>query len=177
MKNKFLLTASDNGVTTSYNGGTSNAYGLITQSRTTTGGKTLVTSYAKGNRLSENETTGGIYTDRQVITYYPNTDLIKQYGEWYFNYDRNGSLTAMGKSTVGKATAEKSEEENLFASWNFDAGQGEVWYYEYDMSGRMTRSSSSKKGTEGLTERASYTYDYRGLLERKHTVTLQQMKA
>lgn len=47
---------------------------------------------------------------------------------------------------------------------NFNATSGEVWYYEYDMSGRMTRSSSSKKGTGGLTERASYAYDYRGLL-------------
>ena len=31
----------------------------------------------------------------------------------------------------------------------------------------MTKSSSSKKGTSGLTERAAYAYDYRGLLVKK----------
>lgn len=77
MKNKFLLTASDNGVTTSYNGGTSNAYGLITQSRTTTRGKTLVTSYAYDKGLRVNEIT---YPDARTVSYgYNGTGLLDSY--------------------------------------------------------------------------------------------------
>ena len=46
---------------------------------------------------------------------------------------------------------------------------GELWAYEYDLSNRLTKVLHSENGRRNLTERASYTYDYRGLCVVKNS--------
>ncbi|ULQ59742.1 RHS domain-containing protein [Brucepastera parasyntrophica] len=106
-----------------------------------TGNRVLETKYRRGERRIES-------------TYYPNTNLLMTRDGWSYNYDRNGNLTERGNSGVWNGTS---------GSFDFDGTQGEVWKYGYDLSNRLVRVEKSRKGIQGLTEIAAYTYDVRGL--------------
>ena len=87
-----MLSATDSGVTTTYNGGTSNAYGLITKSSTTAGGKTLVTSYTYDRGLRVSEIT---YPDTRTVNYsYKETGFLKSAGS---GKKSDGNTTAYAK--------------------------------------------------------------------------------
>ena len=124
-------------------------------------GKENTFSYdARGNRLTEIETYTGSNGRVTDYEYYENSDLIKKAGNWYFNYDKNGNLTARG-------TEAQDSGNELFSAWTFSETEGEVWTYEYDLQNRMTKANYSGKGSSNLKERGSYVYDYRGLLVKK----------
>jgi len=124
-------------------------------------GKENVWRYdSRGNRLTEVETYSTTPISKKEYEYYENSDLIKKAGNWYFNYDKNGNLLSRGNVAQYSNT-------DTFCSWDFSQKEGELWVYEYDLQNRMIKASYSGKGEENLKERASYTYDYRGLLVRK----------
>ncbi len=112
---------------------------------------------AKGNRISYSGYTGN-NPERKTAEYYPNCDLLKQYGEWKFSYDANGNL--INRGTKGEWNG---------ASFDYAESSGELWQYEYDLSNRMTRVLHSTAGSANLKEKASYVYDYRGLCVEKKT--------
>ncbi len=124
-------------------------------------GKVNAFSYdARGNRLTETETYANPNGRVKFYEYYANSDLIKKAGNWYFNYDKNGNLTARG-------TEAQDSGNELFSAWTFSETDGELWTYEYDLQNRMTKANYSGKGYANLKERGSYVYDYRGLLIKK----------
>ena len=112
---------------------------------------------AKGNRISTTEYIGSD-SQKYDIEYYPNSDLLKRYNDWYFNYDANGNLIQRGKIAS-------------FSNGKYDYSKtsGEVWQYEYDLSNRLIKVLYSENGTDQLTAKASYSYDYRGLCVEKKT--------
>lgn len=121
-------------------------------------GKTNTWAYdAKGNRINEGTTIEGS-TSSISIEYYNNTDLLKKYGEWYFNYDANGNLIQRGN---------KASWNNETSSYDYSDNTGEIWIYEYDLSNRMTKVLYSDSGSKNISEKASYLYDYRGLCVAK----------
>ncbi len=137
-----------------------NLWNLFEVSYTADGKENSYSYDARGNRLNEVETHTGSNGRVTNYEYYANSDLIKRAGKWYFNYDKNGNLTARG-------TAAKEENSELFAAWTFKEEEGELWTYEYDLQNRMVKASYSGKGSKNLKERGSYVYDYRGLLVKK----------
>ena len=114
---------------------------------------------AKGNRITSSERLGNNHSSK-TVEYYAKSDLIKKYGDWYFSYDKNGNLTSRGTSAAWNDTN---------GTYDYSSSDGELWQYEYDLSNRMTRVMFSENGKNGLKNKASYTYDYRGLLVRKVT--------
>ena len=125
-------------------------------------GKTNSWSYdSRGNRISESVSFGDNPGSINYYDYYQNSDLIKKAGNWYFNYDKNGNLIAKGSSAI-------LYPFDTFASWDFAQNDGELWVYEYDLQNRMINAFYSGKGKANLKHRASYSYDYRGLLVQKN---------
>ena len=114
---------------------------------------------AKGNRITYRAYTGTV-PEETLIEYYQYSDLLKRYGDWYFSYDANGNLTARGNSAEWNPAAK---------SYEYSETDGELWAYEYDLSNRLTKVLHSENGRRNLTERASYTYDYRGLCVVKNS--------
>ena len=110
---------------------------------------------ARGNRIDST-----VDNNSLVIEYYENSDLLKKYGEWYFNYDANGNMIARGKNGTKKIAAASNE---LFEGYVFSSDTGELWTYEYDLSNRLVKVNYSGSGTAELKEKAEYLYDYRGL--------------
>ena len=114
---------------------------------------------AKGNRITSSERLCNNHSSK-TVEYYANSDLIRKYGDWYFSYDNNGNLTSRGTSAAWN---------DANGTYDYSSSDGELWLYEYDLSNRMTRVMFSENGKNGLKNKASYTYDYRGLLVRKVT--------
>jgi RHS repeat-associated protein len=125
-------------------------------------GKTNSWSYdSRGNRISESVSFGDNPGSINYYDYYSNSDLISKAGNWYFNYDKNGNLIAKGSSAI-------LYPFDTFTSWDFAQNDGELWVYEYDLQNRMINAFYSGKGKANLKHRASYSYDYRGLLVQKN---------
>ena len=123
------------------------------------GKKNSYTYDAKGNRITYRGYTGTV-PEETLIEYYQYSDLLKRYGDWYFSYDANGNLTARGNGAEWNPAAK---------SYEYSETDGELWAYEYDLSNRLTKVLHSENGRRNLTERASYTYDYRGLCVVKNS--------
>ena len=110
---------------------------------------------ARGNRVVST-----IDNSSLVIEYYNSSDLLRKYGEWYFNYDANGNMIARGRNGIEKTSM---ASDALFEGYDFSSDKGELWTYEYDLSNRLVKVNYSGSGKNGLKEKCKYTYDYRGL--------------
>ena len=120
---------------------------------TTVNGQTTSWTYdGLGNRVSEYRYRGaGAY---QELTYYPNTNLIQNKGEWEYNYDANGNLIERGTSGEWNAAAKR---------YDWDTDSGELWRYENDLKNRLVEVQRGKAGADSLKTVATFAYDSRDL--------------
>ncbi len=124
-----------------------------------------------GNRTSLDVSYTGNSTDFGTISntylYYPKTNRLITDGNYSFQYDANGNMTAKGKSLIVDSIVVSVSAMTDWSSFS-DSTSGitfsdsdELWNYSYDVLNRLIRVS--KNGTIV----ASYTYNADGLRVKK----------